>query len=141
MAASPDDERCILAGLVMIIDVKTGKKLHELEGPTEGIEWLRWHPVGDFVVAGSEDFTAWMWNAALAKCMTVREAVHQSAFCTQHVTGPFRSWRCGSALLALPSMLACRLPEGTWHWQLSLYVFGLGIRAELLHLYSNAIPS
>ena len=56
----------------MIVDAKTGRKLHELEGPTEGIEWLRWHPVGDFVVAGSEDFTAWMWNASLGKCMTVR---------------------------------------------------------------------
>ena len=70
------NEGCSLAGLVMIIDVKTGKKLHELEGPTEGIEWLRWHPVGDFVVAGSEDFTAWMWNAALAKCMTVSRDPH-----------------------------------------------------------------
>ena len=55
----------------MIIDARTGRKLHELEGPTEGIEWLCWHPVGDVVVAGSEDFTAWMWNAPQAKCMTV----------------------------------------------------------------------
>ena len=54
------------------MEASTGKVLHELEGPTEGIEWLAWHPVGDFVVAGSEDFTAWMWNAPLGKCMTVR---------------------------------------------------------------------
>lgn len=60
------------AGLVLIIEASSGKVLHELEGPTEGVEWLAWHPVGDFVVAGSEDFTAWMWNAPLGKCMTVR---------------------------------------------------------------------
>ncbi|KAF9625924.1 hypothetical protein IFM89_027792, partial [Coptis chinensis] len=27
-----------------------------------GIEWVRWHPRGYVVLAGSEDSTAWMWN-------------------------------------------------------------------------------
>ena len=38
------------------------KQLHVLDGPSESIEWLSWHPRGDIVLAGSSDFTAWMWN-------------------------------------------------------------------------------
>ena len=26
-------------------------------------QWVRWHPRGHLVLAGSEDSTAWMWNA------------------------------------------------------------------------------
>lgn len=38
--------------------------LHLLEGPDGGIESVCWHPKGDVVLAGSEDFTAWMWSAS-----------------------------------------------------------------------------
>ena len=70
---------------MLIIEAASGRVLHELEGPSEGVEWLAWHPVGDFVVAGSEDFTAWMWNAPLGKCMTVRLVLIQqgSGFSTR----------------------------------------------------------
>ncbi|KAL5998783.1 hypothetical protein ACLOJK_009731 [Asimina triloba] len=42
-----------------------------LEGPGGGIEicisfafqWLKWHPRGHLILAGSEDSTVWMWNA------------------------------------------------------------------------------
>lgn len=27
------------------------------------IQWVRWHPRGHVVLAGSDDFTVWMWNA------------------------------------------------------------------------------
>ena len=33
-----------------------------LEGPSEGIEWLAWHPRGHVLLAGSEDATTWMWQ-------------------------------------------------------------------------------
>lgn len=36
---------------------------HQLEGPSGGLEWVCWHPYGSVVLAGSEDFTAWMWSA------------------------------------------------------------------------------
>ena len=36
------------------------------------MEWLAWHPRGDVLLAGSEDFTAWMWNASLGTCMQAR---------------------------------------------------------------------
>lgn len=27
------------------------------------MQWVRWHPRGHLVLAGSEDCTVWMWNA------------------------------------------------------------------------------
>ncbi|KAK3256544.1 hypothetical protein CYMTET_34324, partial [Cymbomonas tetramitiformis] len=41
-----------------------------LEGPGEGIEFISWHPRGPVVLAGSEDFTAWM-NGLNGACMQV----------------------------------------------------------------------
>lgn len=35
------------------------------------MEWVVWHPKGDVVLAGSEDFTMWMWLAASGQCMQV----------------------------------------------------------------------
>ena len=30
---------------------------------TVTFQWLRWHPRGHLLLAGSEDSTVWMWNA------------------------------------------------------------------------------
>ena len=62
-------------GKVKIWDAATGSCLRTLEGPDEGIVWLRWHPRGAVLVAGSEDFTAWMWNADSGQCMQVPPAL------------------------------------------------------------------
>lgn len=56
-------------GKVMIWEVSSGKRISTLEGPGEAIEWLQWHPKGNVVLAGSSDFTTWMWNAANGQCM------------------------------------------------------------------------
>jgi len=45
------------------------KQLHVLDGPSESIEWLSWHPRGDIILAGSSDFTAWMWNGKTGEFM------------------------------------------------------------------------
>jgi WD40 repeat protein len=47
--------------------------LHVLEGLSGEADWLAWHPLGDVLLAGSSDGTAWMWSvaAAAADCMTV----------------------------------------------------------------------
>ena len=45
------------------------KQLHVLDGPSESIEWLTWHPRGDILLAGSSDFTAWMWNGQSGEFM------------------------------------------------------------------------
>ena len=50
-------------GCVKIWSVSAGKCLQTLDGPSESIDWLTWHPKGDVVLAGSSDFTVWMWNA------------------------------------------------------------------------------
>lgn len=59
------------AGKVKVWDAGTGACLRTLEGPDEGITWLQWHPRGGVLVAGSEDFTSWMWNADNGQCMQV----------------------------------------------------------------------
>ena len=43
--------------------------MHKLEGPADGVEWISWHPKGDVILAGSEDFTTWMWNAQTGAMM------------------------------------------------------------------------
>lgn len=52
-----------------IWDAASGASLRTLEGPDQGIIWLQWHPRGAVLVAGSEDFTVWMWNADNGQCM------------------------------------------------------------------------
>ena len=47
----------------------TFKQLHVLDGPSESIEWISWHPRGDIILAGSRDFTAWMWNGKTGEFM------------------------------------------------------------------------
>lgn len=48
--------------LVQVWDINSDRK-STLEGPAGGIEWVRWHPRGHILLAGSEDSTVWMWNA------------------------------------------------------------------------------
>ncbi|WRX35121.1 WD40 repeat - like 10 [Theobroma cacao] len=49
-------------GLVKIWDT-SGKLKCTLKGPRGGIEWVRWRPKGHQFLAGSEDYSVWMWNA------------------------------------------------------------------------------
>ncbi|KAK1323674.1 hypothetical protein QJS10_CPA02g01496 [Acorus calamus] len=51
-----------LDGLVQVWDTYSGNLKCKLEGPGEGIEWIKWHPKGHVVLAGSEDYSVWMWN-------------------------------------------------------------------------------
>lgn len=32
-------------------------------------QWIRWHPRGHLILAGSEDSTVWMWNADKGVCL------------------------------------------------------------------------
>jgi WD40 repeat protein len=50
-------------GIIQIWDAPSGNLRHSLEGPGGPIEWVRWHPRGHLLLAGSEDKTVWMWNA------------------------------------------------------------------------------
>ena len=42
---------------------------------------MRWHPKGNVLLAGSEDFTAWMWNADNAELMQVFAGHSNSVLC------------------------------------------------------------
>lgn len=79
------------AGKVGIWEASSGHCRHVLEGPGSAVEWLHWHPRGDLILAGSEDFTAWLWNAQTGAFMTVS---------TSPLPGP-RKTCASSACLAL----------------------------------------
>ncbi|KAG8772539.1 hypothetical protein FRC12_003025 [Ceratobasidium sp. 428] len=42
-------------------DWKTWEFLTDVQGPDE-VVWLRWHPTGNVLAAGSTDSTVWLWN-------------------------------------------------------------------------------
>lgn len=56
---------------VIVWDVATGEQKVVLDGPGKEIEWLRWHPKGNVIFAGSADNTAWLWNVDDGTCMNV----------------------------------------------------------------------
>lgn len=55
-------------------DPSDGRLLQTLEGPGGSVDWVKWHPKGNVVLAGSEDFTMWMWLAQTGSCMQVSMA-------------------------------------------------------------------
>ena len=73
----------VLAGKVGIWDTATGQCKHMLEGPSGTIEWAQWHPKGDVILAGSDDFTAWLWNAQTGTCMQVQSPAYLKSTCSQ----------------------------------------------------------
>lgn len=52
-------------------DVPIATLVQTLEGPSIDIEWIKWHPKGYAVIAGSKDSTAWMWWAPNGNMMNV----------------------------------------------------------------------
>ena len=50
-------------------DTSNGALKQTLDGPGGGVDWVQWHPRGAVLLAGSEDFTAWLWNATDGTCM------------------------------------------------------------------------
>ncbi|CAL5209313.1 unnamed protein product [Lathyrus oleraceus] len=49
-------------GTVKVWDV-AGNLKGTLDGPEGGVQWLRWHPRGNVLIAGFDDSsTVWMWN-------------------------------------------------------------------------------
>lgn len=51
-------------------DYKTWEFLTELQGPDE-VMWLRWHPKGSVLLAGSNDTTVWLWQLPSGNTMQV----------------------------------------------------------------------
>ncbi|KAL3843314.1 hypothetical protein ACJIZ3_000717 [Penstemon smallii] len=72
-----------LDGVVKVWDTATGELRCTLEGPSgnNGIEWVRWHPRGHLILAGSEDSSVWMWNADRAAYLNVFAGHASSVTC------------------------------------------------------------
>ncbi|KAL4074907.1 WD40-repeat-containing domain protein [Scleroderma yunnanense] len=51
-------------------DYKNWEFLTELQGPDE-VMWLRWHPKGSVLLAGSNDSTVWLWQLPSGSTMQV----------------------------------------------------------------------
>ncbi|KAI0671717.1 ribosome biogenesis protein Sqt1 [Trametes maxima] len=51
-------------------DWRTWEFLTELTGPDE-VMWLRWHPKGNVLLAGSNDTTVWLWQLPSGNTMQV----------------------------------------------------------------------
>jgi WD40 repeat protein len=49
-----------------------------LEGPSEDVEWMAWHPTGPALLCGSADCTAWLYDVSSGECLSVL-AGHEGA--------------------------------------------------------------
>ena len=58
-------------GVTRLWDIASGELKAALEGPTEALEWLDWHPKGTVLAVGSQDMTSWMFNGTSGVCMQV----------------------------------------------------------------------
>jgi len=54
---------------VKIWNADSGDLVATCEGPTQELEWCRWHPKGNVLIAGCTDTTVWMWWAPTGKVM------------------------------------------------------------------------
>lgn len=67
VAFSHDNQYVATAGydaIVKVWRVADGTLVHTLEGPSESIESIEWHPKGPVLLAGCGDGTCWMWDAS-----------------------------------------------------------------------------
>jgi angio-associated migratory cell protein len=50
-----------LNGLIKIWDSSNGNLMHDLDGHSESVEWIKWHSKGNVLISGSSDKSTWMW--------------------------------------------------------------------------------
>jgi WD40 repeat protein len=106
-----------LDSTVRVWRVVDGSCVQTLEGPGDGVEWVTWHPKGDVVLAGSEDFTLWMWLAQSGNCMQV--CCVNARMARVQAT----RWACQvllSAAAARPTRTPCTLRRQCRCWLLPL---------------------
>ncbi|PKI62400.1 hypothetical protein CRG98_017206 [Punica granatum] len=79
-------------GFIQIRNVSLGNVKGTLEGSYGGIEWVKWHPRGPLVLAGSEDATVWMWNADNKSAYFNIFSGHSKTICTGCDDAAIRIW-------------------------------------------------
>uniref|UniRef100_A0A7S3JVG8 Anaphase-promoting complex subunit 4 WD40 domain-containing protein n=1 Tax=Aureoumbra lagunensis TaxID=44058 RepID=A0A7S3JVG8_9STRA len=72
VAFSHDGALCATGGYDGVVQIweTTGSLTKRIEGPGD-VEWLRFHPRGDVILAGSGDGTVWLWQARTGECLRV----------------------------------------------------------------------
>jgi ribosome assembly protein SQT1 len=79
---SHDGKYVASGGMDGIVNVSSmeSENVIKLQGPNEVI-WIRWHPRGNVLLAGSEDGTIWMWSIPSGNCMHVFSGHSESVTC------------------------------------------------------------
>jgi WD40 repeat protein len=80
---SPDDEFVAIANeddAIRIFDWRAQKPLLELRGHTDAVNAIDFAPDGSFLVSGSDDRTARVWDASLGLTMRLPDVVQSVAF-------------------------------------------------------------
>lgn len=80
-------------GFTRLWYTSSGKPAGVLEGPGEAIEWLAWHPKGTVLAVGSQDMSAWMYNAQQQQCMQVFTGHSGPVMAGAHPTHQLFPWR------------------------------------------------
>ncbi|OHS99364.1 WD repeat protein [Tritrichomonas foetus] len=60
-----------LNGNSIVWDTTDGHEISRLTGPTEGIEWVNWHPSLPAVLCGDSAGMIWLFSAKIGKCVKV----------------------------------------------------------------------
>lgn len=83
-------------GCVNVWVYSEARLLQSLDGPSEAMEWIDWHPKGDVILGGSTDFSMWMWNVRSGACMQVFTGHSASVSCGGFTPDGRLAVSCGS---------------------------------------------
>ena len=66
---------------VQVWATEDGKLKHTLEGPSDDLEWMQWHPKGNVVACGGADTTVWIYDTIRGECLNVLAGHEDSVLC------------------------------------------------------------
>lgn len=55
--------------------------MQTLEGPSDDLEWMCWHPRGNILACGGADTTVWIYEAVSGQCINVLAGHEDSVSC------------------------------------------------------------
>eukprot|EP01138_Halocafeteria_seosinensis_P008921 gb/GECG01009118.1/.p1 GENE.gb/GECG01009118.1/~~gb/GECG01009118.1/.p1 ORF type:complete len:284 (+),score=29.29 gb/GECG01009118.1/:1-852(+) len=66
---------------MQVWSTENGKLIHTLEGPSDDLEWMRWHPKGNVLACGGADTTVWIYDTIKGQCINVLAGHEESVLC------------------------------------------------------------